>query len=93
MPSVIRKAVLGADQRIRPHVPGFQVSPIQATFQVSQVYKDKNGVEYQLINMLNKLNIRVPPLHTWPPGAYVPKPDWPPPPGPVLTLVFDPIIP
>lgn len=91
MPSLVRTAILGTDQRIRPNLPGYKGSP-GAIFQVSQVYKDKRG-EYQLINILNKLNIRVPPLHTWPPGAYVPKPDWPPPPGPVLTLVFDPILP
>jgi hypothetical protein len=89
---LVRTAILGADQRIRPNLPGYKGPPMQAVFQVSQVYKDKLG-EYQLINLLNKLNIRVPPLHTWPPGAYVPKPDWPPPVGPVLTLVFDPILP
>jgi hypothetical protein len=60
-------------------------------FPVSPVYKDKRG-EYQIINMVNKLNIRVPPLHTWENG-YIPKPDWPPPPGPVLTIEFVPILP
>jgi len=90
MPHVIRMAILGPDKRIRPCAPDYK-GPPGPVFTVSQIRKGKAG-EYQVINMMGKLNIRVPPLHTWIHG-YVPKPDWPPPIGPVLTLVFDPILP
>jgi hypothetical protein len=91
MPShVIRTAILEANKRIRPNVPGYTRGP-GPVFKVSPIRKDKRG-EYQIINMVDKLNIRVPPLHTWTNG-YVLKPDWPPPPGPVLTIEFDPILP
>jgi hypothetical protein len=67
-------AVLGADRRIYPCCGEGYTGPPGPILSVTPIQTDERG-DYQLLRYFYGITIRVPPLHTWPPGSAVNRPD------------------
>jgi hypothetical protein len=69
----VRMAVLGANQRIYALTEPYN-GPPGPILSVTKPEADERG-EYQLIRYFYGITIRVPPLHLWPPGWAINRPD------------------